>query len=64
MLMYRQIRPENADVISVSNFPPHIKDIMRREREKEEEERKQKEIDRLATKRTVLVVMIHFGFIV
>ena len=47
MLMYRQIRPENADPIAEQNFPPHIRNIMKREREREEAERKQREIDRL-----------------
>ena len=46
MLMYRQIRPENANVIGERDFPPHIKNILKRERDKEEEERKQREIDR------------------
>ena len=46
MLMYRQVRPENVDAIAEPSFPPHIKNILKRESEKEEAERKQREIDR------------------
>ena len=62
MLMYRQVRPENADPIGEDDFPPHIKNIMKREREKEEAERKQREIDRLDQSRKDAKVFLFDDF--